>query len=119
MNVTVTVTVAAEESQSTICRVGCSAKCIIIESQADSVVVKSNTLGPVLAAIMHPGRLLNIVVHVSLTVTVTDMGHGHDHGVFILATSSKGLNSHPVTVTVPWNKTLKGPQFFFYLNEIC
>jgi hypothetical protein len=32
-------------------------KCIIIETQADSVVVKSNGLKPVLAAIMHPGRL--------------------------------------------------------------
>ncbi len=40
-------------------------KCIIIETQADSVVVKSNGLGPVLAAIMHPGRLFNIVEHVS------------------------------------------------------
>ncbi len=32
-------------------------KCIIIETQADSVAVKSNGLEPVLAAIMHPGRL--------------------------------------------------------------
>jgi hypothetical protein len=29
------------------------------------MVVKSNGLGPVLAAIMHPGRLFNIVKHVS------------------------------------------------------
>jgi len=40
-------------------------KCIIIETRADSVAVKSNGLGPVLAAIMHPGRLFNIVKHVS------------------------------------------------------
>jgi hypothetical protein len=40
-------------------------KCIIIETHADSVVVKSNGLGPVLAAIMHPGRPFNIVKHVS------------------------------------------------------
>ena len=40
-------------------------KCIIIETRADSVVVKSNGLGPVLAAIMHPGRLFNFVKHVS------------------------------------------------------
>jgi hypothetical protein len=40
-------------------------KCIIIETRADSVVVKSNGLGPVLAAIMHPAGLFNIVVHVS------------------------------------------------------
>jgi hypothetical protein len=32
-------------------------KCIIIETRADSVAVKSNGLKPVLAAIMHPGRL--------------------------------------------------------------
>ncbi len=31
-------------------------KCIIIETRADSVAVKSNGLKPVLAAIMHPGR---------------------------------------------------------------
>ena len=46
-------------------RIHCTMKCIIIETRADSVVVKSNGLGPVLAAIMHPGRLFNIVVHVS------------------------------------------------------
>ena len=38
-------------------------KCIIIETPADSSVVKSNGLGPVLAAIMHSGRLFNIVMH--------------------------------------------------------
>jgi hypothetical protein len=32
-------------------------KGIIIETRADSVVVNSNGFKPVLAAIMHPGRL--------------------------------------------------------------
>jgi hypothetical protein len=40
-------------------------ECIIIETRADSILVKSNVLRPVLAAIMHPGRLFNIIVHVS------------------------------------------------------
>jgi hypothetical protein len=41
-------------------------KCIIVETRADSVAVKSNGLGLVFAAIMHLGRLFNIVgVHVS------------------------------------------------------
>ncbi len=40
-------------------------KYIIIETRADFLVVGSNGLGPVLAAIMHPGRLFKIVVRVS------------------------------------------------------
>ncbi len=39
-------------------------KCIIIETRADAVVVKSNGLGPLLAGIMHSGRFVNTVVHV-------------------------------------------------------
>ena len=39
------------------CHVDVYTKYIIIETREDSVVVKSNGLGPVLAAIMHPGRL--------------------------------------------------------------
>jgi hypothetical protein len=42
-----------------------AAECMNSEAGADSVAVKSNGLGPVLAAVMHPGRLFNIVVHVS------------------------------------------------------
>jgi hypothetical protein len=33
-------------------------ECIIVETRSESVVVESNGLGPVLAAIMHPERPL-------------------------------------------------------------
>jgi hypothetical protein len=42
-----------------------SLKCMILETRADSVVVKSNGMGPVFAAMMAPKDAFDIVVHMS------------------------------------------------------
>jgi hypothetical protein len=51
-------------------------KCIIIETRADSIVVKSNGLGPVFAAMMHAGRLFIIVVQQKRPKTVFFYSNG-------------------------------------------